>query len=117
MPGNVEHREFGAQLGDLYMIAFGHRIRERRNRLVLRTVHGARVTSKDFGDAAHMVRVMVRGKDGRQLQVFGGKVIEDRLRFARIDDGSVGRIAQRPDIVVLERLQRNDFHLIHLCLL
>ncbi len=117
MPGDIEHRKFGAQLRDAYMIAFGHRIRERRDRLVLRTVHGARVTAKDFGDASHMVWMMMRGKDGRQLQPFGGKIVEHRLRLARIDDRGMGRIAQRPDIVVLERLQRNDFHFGHLCLL
>src|ERR1700690_3414946 len=105
MPGDVEHREFGAKLGDPYMIAFGHRIRERRNRLVLRTVHGARATEKDFADASHLVRMMMRGKDGGQLQPLGGEILDHGPRLAWIDDRGMGRISERPDIVVLERLQ------------
>ena len=65
-----------------------------------------------FGIALHR---MVEAK--RALAKVGVDLQLSALRFARVDDGRMRTRAQRPNVVILERLKRNDFHLIHLCLL
>jgi hypothetical protein len=56
-----------------------------------------------------MVRMMMRGEHGREREPLAREIIEHRLRFAGIDDGGgVRRVAQGPDVVVLERPDRSD---------
>src|ERR1043165_2998022 len=51
--------------------------------------------------------VMGRGDRG-ELEILSREVVEHRRRVAGIDHHGVGAAAQRPDIIVLERLDRND---------
>jgi hypothetical protein len=50
----------------------------------------------------------MRGENGGELELLARGIVEHRPRLAGIDDGGVRFIAQRPDIVVLERGNRND---------
>ena len=105
MPGDVEHREREAELGNAHRVAFADRMRERGDGLALRPVdrHAAAAAGalEDLRDAAHVVGMVVRGEDGGELQPLALEVLEHRVRLAGIHDGCVARLAQRPDVVVL----------------
>ena len=91
MPGNVEHRERRRRVRECAPCRLRDRVRERGDRLALRPVHrhvrarGARRS----GDAADVVRMVVRGEDGDELQPLACEVLEHRLRLAGIDDCGV----------------------------
>ena len=68
----------------------------------------------ELGDAADVVGMVMRGEDRGEPEFFARKVVEHGMRLAGIDDCGVGRVAQRPDVVILERPQwdnvRHDIH-------
>ena len=59
-----------------------------------------------------MVGMVVRGENRRELEPLTREIVEHRPRLAGIDHRGVRRIAQRPDVVVLEGAQRNNFDLV-----
>src|SRR5204862_3456099 len=92
-----------AKLRDADAIAFTEGLRERRDRLVLRPVHRYASVLQQLGDAADVVRVMMRGENRGELEALAREIVEHRPRLAGIDDRGMRVVAQRPDIVVFER--------------
>ena len=72
-------------------------------------VDGYAAAAKQLGDAADMVGMVVRGEDRRELKLLSREEFQHWARLARIDDGGVLGAAQRPDVVVLECVDRDDF--------
>src|ERR1700681_1139538 len=64
------------------------------------------------GDTADVVGVVVGGEYGAQFQPLLLQVVEHWPRIAWIDDCGVTVVPQRPDVIVFERAQRNDFEII-----
>ena len=63
--------------------------------------------------AAYMVGMMVGVYDRSKLEMLGAKIIEDGARIPRIYRGCMGRVAQRPDVIVGKRPEWNDFARFH----
>src|SRR5881296_3468047 len=81
---------------------------ERGDRLAARSVHRNRVSFQNLRDTSDMILVMMGGEDRDQLQLFGREIVQDRQGLARVDYGRAARVAQRPDVVVLESPQGDD---------
>jgi hypothetical protein len=47
-------------------------------------------------------------ENGDELQLFAAQIIQDRGRIARIYNGSMVMIADEPDVIVLEGVNRNN---------
>src|SRR3981081_3876513 len=109
VPGDVEHFEGKAQFRTRALGAAANRMGERGDRFAARSVHRNRVSLQNIRDASDMILVMVGGKDRDQLQLFGREIVQHRLSLARVDYRRTARVAQRPDIVVLERPQGDDY--------
>ena len=108
VPGNVEHRELDAERREAHLVAAADRMRESGDRLVARPIDGNAVALQQLGDAADVVGVVVGGEDRGELELLAREIVEHRLRLAGIDHRGMARVAQRPDIVVLERFDWND---------
>jgi hypothetical protein len=111
--GNVEHRKRDAELGNAHFVALGYGMGERRDGLVSRTVDGDRIFFQQLRDTADVIGMVMGGKNRHQLELLAREILEHRPRLARIDHGGAARVgpalAQRPDIVVLECTDRDDF--------
>jgi len=66
------------------------------------SVHRHVIYFAQFGDAADVVVMTVGAQDGAKPQSGAAQEIEHRGGFARIDDGDMGVIVDRPDVVVLQ---------------
>ena len=108
--GDVEHREAHAEFWNADAVALRNRLGEHGNRLVARPEHRHAVFLHQLGDAADVIGVMVGGKDRGELEVFARQIVEHGPRLAGIDHRGVGRVAQRPDIIVFKRLDGHDIH-------
>ena len=108
--GNVEHGERDAELRHAHPVSFRDRMSERRDRLAARAVGRHVILPAQLGDAADVIGVVVRGEDRRERKLLALQVLEHRARFAGIHDRGVRASTQRPDVVVLERVDRNDRH-------
>jgi hypothetical protein len=107
MSSNLEGH---AELRDADAVALGNGLGEGRDRLVARPEHRHALALDQLGDAAGVVGMVVRGEDRAQTKLLAREIIEHRPRVARVDDRGVARITQRPNIVVLERIDRHDLH-------
>jgi hypothetical protein len=112
MSGYVEYAKAQTQLRNLHQVAFSDRVGYCRDRLAAGTVDWDGTVSEQIGDAADVVGVVVGGEYGAQFQPLVLQVIEHGLRVARIDDCGVTVVPKGPDVIVLERAQRNDVEII-----
>jgi hypothetical protein len=101
---NIQHREREAELGNAQTPS---PTGSERGVLAARPVTGRAAVrpppGRALGNAADVVRMMVRGEDGGELQALAREVLEHRPRFARIHHRGVARVAKGPDVVVLQR--------------
>jgi hypothetical protein len=107
MTRDVEHREGDAELRDRHRIALGDRMGERRDGFVLWSIHRHAIFFQKLRDAADVVGMVMRGEDRGELELLALQIVEHRPRLAGIHHRGVRRVAQRPDVVVLERSDRN----------
>ena len=97
-----------ARLGDLDDIAMTHGLAHALGRTVGRPDDTRRRPVRhQFGDAVDVVVMMVGDKDGSQRPAAGLQAVQHRLRLARVDHHEGGAGADAPDVVVLQRRNRN----------
>jgi hypothetical protein len=105
---DAEHGKARAELGEGHGVALGDRPREGGDRLAPRPVHRDREMLQQARDAPDVVGMVMRGEHRRERELLSREIIQHRLRVAGVDDRGVRRVAQRPDVVVLERPDRSD---------
>src|SRR5687768_10041722 len=81
---------------------------ERRNRFFRRTKDRYGKFPQQFSISAHMIGMVMSIENGDELQLFATQIIQNRGRIARIYNGSMVMIADEPDVIVLESVNRND---------
>jgi hypothetical protein len=108
MTGDVGHGKIHAEFRNGDAITFGDGLGERRDRLVLRPVDRHVEAAAQLGNAADVVGMVVGCEDCGERELLTLQIVEHRPRLARIDYRGVAGVAQRPDVVVLERGDRND---------
>ena len=97
-----------ARLGDLDDIAMTHGLAHALGRTVGRPDDTRRRPARhQFGDAVDVVVMMVGDKDGSQRPAAGLQAVQNRLRLAGVDHHEGGTGADAPDVVVLQRRNRN----------
>ena len=113
MAGDVEYVEIESEFGQCDVITAGHRLRGAGDVFERRGNDGHGVSSRQFGDAAGVIAMMVGDEDGAEAVAGCGQMLENRRRVTRVDDSDGSVTAQAPDIVVLEGGQRKYFHGFH----
>ena len=87
--GNVEHRKSDAEPGNAHLVALGHGVGERRDRLVARAVDGDRIFFQQLRDPANVVGMVVGGKDRHELELLAREILEHRPAPRRVDHGGI----------------------------
>ena len=108
MSGDIEHVERTADAAHVDHVIFRECARARGNRLAGRTVDRRPVPLGELAHAAHMVAVVVGGKDLRDRETLALHVVEHGHRIARVDDRRLRALAQHPDVVVAECGDRDN---------
>ena len=111
MPGHSNDLKLGFEFGKVNDLSTSQGVRHPCDRLALRAIDGnsASAARQQFGNAALMVSVFVRDQDGGQMQAFAVEKSLDLLGLSRIDHNGKPAFAQQPDVVILERRNRNNF--------
>ena len=94
--------EFDGGCGQQQLIVLAQGMRDVRILRMAASVHRHVIYFAQFGDAADVVVMTVGAQDGAEAQSGAAQEIEHRGGFARIDDGDMGVIMDRPDVVVLQ---------------
>ena len=120
----MRHHHLGdllLELGDLAVldlaragqVALGEPLRGVGHARIVRAVDGNAAAGDQFFYAADVIGVMMGDQDGGQLELFRGEIAKHRLGVAWIHHDGVRGVADGPDIVVVERPQRDYFISIH----
>jgi len=94
--------EFDSVSGQHQLIVLAQGMRDVRILRMAASVHRHVIYFAQFGDATDVVVMTVSAQDGVEAQTAALQEIEHRGGFARIDDGDMGVIVDRPDVIVLQ---------------
>ena len=106
--GHMEHLEGEAVPGDLIAIVQPLAVVIRHGVKFGAIESGMGEVGEQFGDAAHMIMMMMGQQNGIELQPQHGEPLQHRRGLARIDHQAVIFVADQPDIVVIKGRNCDD---------
>ena len=107
---NVEHVEADVERVDAYRVAFDQRLIDAVDVFLEGPEYRYRVPCQQGIEAADMIGMVVRDKNGGKLQRLAIEVVQHGPGVARIHHDCVTAIVHQPDVVIAEGGKRDNVH-------